>query len=93
MDKLINYEFLAKLEVEKKVSLIPEPDDTREGILHVLDITADVVNELDKSLAQLSEEYIAQNDVTQYQLVSIHRINAKSLSSLLSKAFAVEEEA
>lgn len=90
MDKLKNYEFLAKLEVEQKAMLIPEPAASREGILQVLGITADVVNELDKSLAALSEEYIAQNAITADQAVSIHLINAKSLYSLLSKAFVNE---
>ena len=86
MGKIKNYEFLARLEFEKQVSLIPMHNGTRESILQVLDTAIAVISDLDKALLKLSADYIAQNKLSSEEAELIYEINAASLAALMVKA-------
>ncbi len=86
MDKIEKYEFLARLEVEKKVRLIPTHNGSKESILDVLDLTIETVVALDKELIKLSSDYILQNRLTEEEAWAIKEINAASLAALLVKS-------
>lgn len=91
MDIIKNYKFLATLEVEEKLSLVPELPQNRDGILVLLGLVTDVVMELDKSLSQLFSAFTSQNEMSSIQLEAIIAINSDSLAMLLSRAFIVQK--
>ncbi len=85
MDKIKNYEFLAMLEVEKKVALLSGSATVSNSIF-----TNEAVMELDKELENLSAAYISQNGLTVAESEMIYKINTQSHTSLLEKASTKE---
>lgn len=84
MDKIKNYEFLAMLEVEKKVALL-------SGSANAINaqFTSEAVMELDRELENLSTAYISQNELSVAESEIIYRINTQSHTKLLA---AIQEE-
>lgn len=83
MDKLKNYEFLAMLEVEKRVHLLSGYANNANPLF-----TNETLEGLDKELENLSAAYISQNELTVAESEIIYRINAESHATLLLKATA-----